>query len=210
MERKILHALSHRIEDPEAQIDWYDAKVGRGPAYYAYSPATPPDLLLLEDLGIAVLLEGRPQSRAALTLTLLTDEERNLRDVPKTPLQLSTPEERVAVVRAIMGLVLTPGFASSLATKVLHKKRPATIPILDNQAIFGTLLSKKWAPGREPRGSSVSNETRIGHALETIHSIVSCDQNEVVFQRLEERHPALTRIQLFDKIWWSFIRRSGA
>ena len=30
-----------------------------------------------------------------------------------------------------------PGFGASLATKVLHKRFPALIPILDNQAIFG-------------------------------------------------------------------------
>jgi hypothetical protein len=30
-----------------------------------------------------------------------------------------------------------PGFGASVATKTLHKKRPALIPVLDNMAIFG-------------------------------------------------------------------------
>jgi hypothetical protein len=206
--KDILRVLDHRIEDPGSHIEWYDANVRRGPTYFAYPPSTPPDRLLLEDLGLAVLLEGRPQSLAALTLAMLTDEDRDLRHVPRTPLHMSTPEERAIAAAAIMKLVSAPGFASSLATKVLHKKRPDTIPILDNQAIFGTLLSSTWSPGQAARRSSVWGSTRIGHALETIYSIVSSVENEVVFQRLEKRYPALTRIQLFDKIWWSFIRLS--
>jgi hypothetical protein len=36
------------------------------------------------------------------------------------------------------------GFASSVATKVPHKKRPKLIPILDNEAIFGAYMNPKW------------------------------------------------------------------
>jgi formate dehydrogenase maturation protein FdhE len=36
------------------------------------------------------------------------------------------------------------GFAASVATKVLHKKRPKLIPILDNEAIFGAYMNLKW------------------------------------------------------------------
>ena len=36
------------------------------------------------------------------------------------------------------------GFASSVATKVPHKKRPKLIPILDDEAIFGAYMNPKW------------------------------------------------------------------
>ena len=36
-----------------------------------------------------------------------------------------------------------PGFAASVATKVLHKKRPGLIPVLDNQA-FGAYMNPNW------------------------------------------------------------------
>jgi hypothetical protein len=34
-------------------------------------------------------------------------------------------------------------------------------------------------------------------------------ENEVAFERLEKRDPELTRVQLFDRIRWSFIRLSA-
>ena len=201
-----LFVRHHRVPEPAALIEWYDREVRRGPTYFAYRPTTPSDTLLLEDLGLAVLLEGRPQSRAAMSLALLDDEQRDLRAVPKTALHLSTPDDRQAILQAIVDLVSLPGFASSLATKVLHKKRPATVPILDNRAIYGTLLSDTWIPGKKPTSNSVRRGQTIALALETIYTIVSAPKNEPAFVELEKRFPDLTRIQLFDKVWWAFIR----
>lgn len=190
-------------------VAWYDSEVKRGPSFYSYIPATPDDILLLEDLGLAVLLEGRPQSSAALSLALLNDDQRDLSSLSRTPLHLTTAEERERIVEVVMRLVVLPGFASSLATKVLHKKRSATVPILDNQAIFGTLLSDRWEPGILPRGGSIRRKSSIARALDTIHEVVSSEANQQTFILLEKRYPGLTRIQLFDKTWWAFVRRAG-
>ena len=46
------------------------------------------------------------------------------------------------------------GFAASVATKILHKKRPALIPILDNQAIFGAYMNPQW-PSKPSRADSI-------------------------------------------------------
>lgn len=201
-----LFVRHHQVPEPAALVEWYDREVRRGPTYFAYSPMTPSDTLLLEDLGLAVLLEGRPQSQAAMSLALLDDDQRDLRAVPVTTLHLSTPDDRQAILRAIIQLVALPGFASSLATKVLHKKRPATVPILDNRAIYGTLLSDSWTLGANPTANSVRHSQAIELALETIYGVVSDPRNEPEFVKLEERFPDLSRIQLFDKVWWAFIR----
>ena len=201
-----LFVRGHLISEPVKLIEWYDGQVLRGPTYFAYSPKTPSDTLLLEDLGVAVLLEGRPQSRAAMELALLSDDQRDLRAVPRTALHLSTPGDREAILQAILKLVALPGFASSLATKILHKKRPAAVPILDNRAIYGSLMSETWKPGMDPKANSVRFGPSIGRALETIYSIVADPRNEPAFVDLEEHFSNLSRIQLFDKIWWAFIR----
>jgi biotin operon repressor len=59
------------------------------------------------------------------------------------------------------------GFAASVATKILHKKRPALIPILDNQAIFGAYLNPKW-PTQPSSRDSVYAKGRVKEALEWI------------------------------------------
>lgn len=50
--------------------------------------------------------------------------------------QISQEEQR-QVVKFIAQMAQLPGFAASVATKVLHKKRPDLILILDNQGVFG-------------------------------------------------------------------------
>jgi hypothetical protein len=62
-------------------------------------------------------------------------------------------------------VVAWPGFAASVATKVLQ--RPALIPILDNEAIFGAYMRPTW-PERRASMDSIYSPSRIREALDWI------------------------------------------
>lgn len=196
----------HTLSDVAVLLDYYEEEVRHGPAYYRHQPTTDPNTVTLEDLGAAVLLEGQPRSRAARTLV---DAPLDLRDVPDRALHETTAEERDRITDVILQLVgqRGSGFGSSLATKVLHKKRPATIPILDNQAVFATLCSDQWQPGTLPRGKTARSRAAIAGALATIHGVVTDPRNINVWSELEDRTP-FTRVEVFDMVWWAFVRRS--
>ena len=69
-----------------------------------------------------------------------------------------------------------PGFAASVATKVLHKKRPDLIPILDNQAIFGAYMNPEW-PQKRAREDSIKDLGRICSALDWIAFDINRPEN---------------------------------
>jgi len=102
-------------------------------------------------------------------------------------------------------VVAWPGFAASVATKVLHKKRPALIPILDNEAIFGAYMSPTW-PEQRASMESVYSPSRIREALDWIWFDVTRPENEDVWPVLNRSHPSRTRIELFDMAWWMQFR----
>ena len=56
------------------------------------------------------------------------------------PPQETPDEDRQAIADLIATVASWPEFAASVATKILHKKRPDLIPILDNEAIFKRIL----------------------------------------------------------------------
>lgn len=203
-----MHAGRHALDDVHGLLAWYDQHVKQGPSYYRYRSETDPDRATVEDLGIAVLFEGQPRSRAARTLV---DAPIDLGGVTKRPLHETTADDRAGVVDVILELVgrQGSGFGSSLATKVLHKKRPATIPILDNQAVYATLCSDAWKPGVLPRGKTTRSRSTIGTALEIVYGIVSDSRNEYVWDGVADRWP-YERIELFDMAWWAFVRRSAS
>ena len=202
-----LRISRHSIEDPAALLDFYDREVRHGPSYYAYRPSTDPDLVTVEDLGLAVLLEGQPRSRAARSLV---DDPVDISDAVSVPLHETASADRERIINVVMRLVgrRGSGFASSLATKVLHKKRPATIPVLDNQPVYATLCSSDWQPGELPRGSSIRSRTAIARALDAVYDTVAAPQNSDAWVALE-RKSSQSRIELFDMIWWAFVRRSA-
>jgi hypothetical protein len=195
----------HTLEDADTLLEQYRQQVRRGPTYYGCRSNTDPERVTVEDLGLAVLLEGRPSSRAAQTLV---EAPVDLSGVVPDPLHETTAADRAAVVDAVMELVGSSGsgFASSLATKVLHKKRPATIPVLDNSAIYATLCSDTWERGQVPRGQSVRARSRIADALERVHGVVSDPANRASWETLERAWPSYTRIELFDMAWWAYVR----
>jgi hypothetical protein len=190
------------IDDPVARLQQYVEEEGR--RYLAYEPITLSDEIRPEDLAVTLLINSQAGYRAFKSI-----QDRGpsitLARLPRTTLETSTPDERAVVSTLIATVASWPGFASSLATKVLHKKRPALIPILDNQAIFGAYLSAAW-PRRRAAADSVRDEQRISAALDAIAFDVSRPENEALWPVLATIEPDRTRIELFDMIWWVHFR----
>ncbi len=92
-----------------------------------------------------------------------------------------------------------------MATKVLHKKRPALIPILDNQAIFGAYMNPFW-PQRLAAADTIKDENKICIALDWIAYDLVRAENAAAWDILLALEPNRTRIQLFDSIWWIYFR----
>ena len=70
--------------------------------------------------------------------------EVNLSTCLQKPLENTSHDEREKVAAFIAQVAQLPGFAASVATKVLHKKRPDFIPNLDNQTIFCAYMNPDW------------------------------------------------------------------
>ena len=74
----------------------------------------------------------------------------------------------VEVASFIAAVTGWEGFAASVATKLLHKKRPKLIPILDNEAIFGAYMNLKW-PEKLASTDCVYAKARIARRLRSAH-----------------------------------------
>lgn len=207
-----LHVGDHIVPDAEAAIERYLSPgwVRNGPLYYRHRPCTDPDRVVLEDLGAAVLLEGVRSSRAARSLA---DRPVYIGRVPKIPLEEAEESDRQLVVDAIMDLIgptRGSGFASSVATKVLHKKRPATVPVLDNRAVYGAFLDASWSPGEWPAGHSVRAAGRVRAALDAVAQVLSDHRNEATWETVCMRWNEFTRVELFDMAWWAYVRTTAS
>jgi hypothetical protein len=122
------------------------------------------------------------------------------------PLEETSTEQRQAVADLVAEMAHWKGFAASVATKILHKKRPALIPILDNQAIFGAYMNPAW-PDTPSRADSIYDRRRIREALDWIHEDLTRAENQSVWQALHQIEPGRSRIELFDMVRWTHFRR---
>lgn len=195
----------HTLDDVHTLLEQYRLQVPHGPSYYAYRPTTDPDRVTVEDLGLAVLFGERPRSQTAQTLVYAPVD---VSKVPSAPLHETSAAGRALVVDTIMELVGRPAsdIASSLATKMLHKKRPATVPVLDDAAIFATFCSDPWQRGVVPPGEPVRDRERVADALDRVHTVVSDPANATAWEALEHEWPKFTRIELLDRAWWAYVR----
>ncbi len=130
--RSIGHSRTSRLVDSYRTDD--------GLRYLDYRPLTPPNRMVPEDLAVTILINSRVAGTAFKAVQDHGDEV-PLDALPGCALEDSDDGERQAVCDVICTVIAWPGFAASVATKVLHKKRPALIPILDNEAIFGAYMS---------------------------------------------------------------------
>ena len=110
-----------------------------------WQPSTDPDRLMPEDLAVIILINSRV-GPAAFKSAQDRGAELDLAELSDRPLEETSVDTRFQVARLIADVAGWDGFAASVATKVLHKKRPRLIPILDDQAIFGAYMNPRW-PG---------------------------------------------------------------
>src|SRR5712691_10872980 len=146
--------------------DWREKERDWGQLYLEYEPITPRDQLLVEDLAVTMLINSRVAAQAA-TSVLRNGTTLDLGSLPDKALEDATDEERHAVASVIATMTSWPWVGASLATKTLHKKRPALIPVLDNQAIFGAYMNPLW-PERRSLMDTIKSVPRIREALDWI------------------------------------------
>lgn len=176
-----------------------------GTRYLDHVPCTPPDRLVPEDLAVTILINSRVGSTA---FTAVQDHgaDIDLAALPERTLEAATEADRQQVAELIAEVARWPGFAASVASKVLHKKRPGLIPIIDNQAIFGAYMNPLW-PERPSLTDSVYSVARIREALDWITYDLTRPENRGAWDALATIEPNRTRIDLFDMVWWIYFRR---
>jgi hypothetical protein len=123
--------LDRVISDAEVLLAEYLAEDGL--RYLNWKPSTDPDHLSPEDLAVTILIISRV-GPAAFRSVQDRGPELDLRHLPDLPLEEASPATRARVAGFIAAVTEWEGFAASVATKILHKKLPKLIPILDNEA----------------------------------------------------------------------------
>jgi Family of unknown function (DUF6308) len=128
--------LDRRVESVEDLLrEWRVREAEWGELYLEFEPATPPDVLLVEDLAVTMLINSRVAGQAAAAV-LRHGASLDLASMPDRGLEETTADERRRLSELIGTMTSWPWVGASLATKTLHKKRPGLVPVLDNQAIF--------------------------------------------------------------------------
>ena len=184
----------------------YQYRSDTGYLYQNYHSNTPVDRVLPEDLAVTLLMNSQVGWRAFQTLFEF-GHTIDLTDLPAKPLENTSKEERMLVAATIAKMAQLPGFASSVATKVLHKKRPALIPVLDNQAIYGAYMYANWNPPTKPaRTDSIKDQETICKALDWIAFDLNRSENSEAWRNLQSIEPMHSRIQIFDSVWWMYFR----
>jgi len=171
-----------------------------GQLYLEHQPSTSPNRVLVEDLAVTMLVNSRVDARQAIGVSR-NAAKLDLSGLSDKPLGETTDGERQMVADLIGVMTTWPGIGASVATKTLHKKRPALIPILDNMAIFGAYMYQSW-PERAALADTIKAVPRIKEALDWIALDVTRPENEATWLRLHEMEPERSRIELFDMVWW--------
>jgi hypothetical protein len=195
-------ALNRVVVDVDVLLDAY--RTDDGLRYLEYSPLTPSDRLVPEDLAVTILINSRV-GPAAFKSVQDRAHEASLDNLARWSLEESDDADRAGLAELIAQIASWPGFASSVATKILHKKRPDLIPILDNQAIFGAYMNPK-RPEHRSSMESVYAVTQIKEALDWIWSDLTRQENIEVWPRLKNRAPRRSLVEIFDMIWWMHLR----
>jgi Family of unknown function (DUF6308) len=202
--------IDREVPDVDALLrEWRQKERDFGQLYLEYRPVTPPDRLVLEDLAVTMLVNSRVEARQAMGF-FRNCGSLDLSHLPAQPLGKTSDSQRQEVADLLGAMTGWPGVGASVATKTLHKKRPALVPILDNMAIFGAYMNQDW-PTRAAKADTIKAVPRMKEALDWIALDVSREENEAVWRQLEALEPERTRIEIFDMVWWMYFspRRSG-
>ncbi|HPH98561.1 MAG TPA: DUF6308 family protein [Anaerolineaceae bacterium] len=172
--------------------------------YLDYLPVTPRDLVVPEDLAVTLALNSRVGSKAVESL--MEKRSISLAGLPDKPLEAADDNDLEAAADQIMVLVGLKGFGASVASKLLHKKRPALIPVMDNSAIFGAYMNPDW-PQKKAGSDTVKDRKLILEALRRIRFDITRPENEGVWARLGKDREMRSRIELFDCVWWGWFKQ---
>lgn len=198
--------IDRRVANVEDLLsDWREREKDWGQLYLEYEPITPRDRLLVEDLAVTMLINSRVAAQAA-TSVHRNGAALDLRSLPDKALEATTSEDRDRVAGVIATMTSWPWVGASLATKTLHKKRPALIPVLDNQAIFGAYMNPQW-PEKRSLADTIKAVQRIREALDWITTDLTRAENRATWPELQAIEPDRTRIELFDMVWWMYFRQ---
>lgn len=169
-----------------------------------------PQQVRLTDLTIASFLGAPPPLEAALdelsadgfsgVAEKLDDMSRALRDIP-TDTDLwaweDSAENRGKLERLYSECAL-PGFSVSHVTKLLHRKRPFLLPVVDEECMWPALTT---APSDDWTSAELTEVSfALGRVLATERTAL-----EKLQQELERRsHPlrTLTPLRLYDLLCW--------
>jgi len=204
--------IDRRVVDVEGLLgDWREKEKDFGQLYLEHEPVTSSDHVFVEDLAVTMLINSRADARQAMGVSR-NGATLDLSGLPDKALGQTTDGERQVIAELIGVMTKWPGVGASVATKTLHKKRPALIPVLDNMAIFGAYMYPLW-PEKGALAETIKAVPRIREALDWIAVDVTRPENESVWMRLEEIEPERSRIELFDMVWWmhfSPLRAGGS
>jgi hypothetical protein len=193
--------IDRRVVDVERLLgEWREKEKDFGQLYLEHEPVTSSDRVFVEDLAVTMLINSRVDARQAMGVSR-NGATLDLTGLPDKALGHTTDGERQVIAELIGVMTRWPGVGASVATKTLHKKRPALIPVLDNMAIFGAYMYPLW-PEKGALAETIKSVPRIREALDWIAVDVSRTENESVWMRLEEIEPERSRIELFDMVWW--------
>jgi hypothetical protein len=157
-----------------------------------------------DDLGVTSLMNSRADGRAFQTL-FREASVIDLSQLPRVALEETNPDQRRQVANLVAQMAAWRAFGASLATKLLHKKRPALIPILDNQAVFGAYMNPRW-PVEPSRTETIKAADKIREALDWIAGDLAIDANRECWLKLRGIRPNWTRVEIWDAIWWAYFR----
>jgi hypothetical protein len=193
--------IDRRVADIESLLrDWRVKEMDFGQLYLEHESATSPDRVFVEDLAVTMLINSRVDARQAMGV-FRNGATLDLSGLPDKALGETTDRERQLLAELIGTMTTWPGIGASVATKTLHKKRPALIPVLDNMAIFGAYMYPLW-PDKRALAETIKAVPRIKEALDWIAVDVTRPENEAAWARLQQIEPERSLIELFDIVWW--------
>jgi hypothetical protein len=201
-------AREHRLVDSEELLEAFRSDPGY--PHYTHVPTTPTDTLVPEDLAVSLALNSNAKGVTFVSM-MRRSAEANLALLPTNALAETTREEREHLANFLAAICRWPAFGASMATKVLHKKRRALIPVLDNAAIFGTYMNPDWpdSPATKSKAyvESVKDAASIREALDAIVRDLARPQNRPAWVELARLQSDRTLIEIFDMVWWVYFRR---
>jgi len=119
--------LDRRVEGVEKLLhEWRMREADWGQLYLEFQPATPKDVLLVEDLAATMLINSRVAGQAAAAV-YRNGSTLDLASWPDKPLEQTNADERRGLAELIGTMTTWPWVGASLATKTLHKKRPRLV-----------------------------------------------------------------------------------